>query len=91
MEERMTIDQVLAVTIDILEGIDVPMKKLETIGIPIQRAVGNLRLCIQAVQESRMPKPAEAAPETAELPEEKPAEAAFPEVECEEMIIEPGK
>ena len=79
MEERMTIDQVLEVTIGILEDIDVPMKKLNEIGVPIQRAIGNLQLCIQAVQDSRKPK-------------EEPAPFDKPdEEECEEIEINPAE
>lgn len=79
MEERMTIDQVLGVTIDILEGIDVPMKKLEAIGVPIQQAISNIRLCIQAVEDSRKPKE---EPGLSVVPCDEPDTD-----ECEEMEI----
>ena len=87
MEERMTIDQVLAVTIDILESIDVPMKKLDEIGVPIKKAVGNLRLCIQAVQESRaQQQQEEAKPELSVVPCDEPDVS-----ECEETEIRPAE
>lgn len=86
MEERMTIDQVLNITIDILEGIDVPMKKLEAIGVPIKQAIGNLYLCIQAMEESRAKQQAEAKPELSVVPCDEPDVS-----DCEETEIVPAE
>ena len=49
MEDRkLTINEVLEMTAGILEGIEVPMKHMETIGVPIANAIHNIRACIQA-------------------------------------------
>lgn len=50
----MTIKEVLEITINNLNGISVPRWLNEQIGIPIDNAVGNLKLCLEA-----MSKPAE--------------------------------
>ena len=53
MENQMTIDQVLRITINEMEGLKVPVGLMDEIGIPIARAISNIRLCIQAVEASR--------------------------------------
>ena len=47
-ENKMTIRQVLELTMGLLEGIEVPMKYMESIGGPIMNAIHNLGACIQA-------------------------------------------
>lgn len=53
MENQMTIDQVLKITVETLEGVKVPVKLIDDIGIPVARAIGNIRMCIKAVEDSR--------------------------------------
>lgn len=53
MENQMTIDQVLKITVETLEGLKVPVKLMDDIGIPVARAISNIRMCIQAVEASR--------------------------------------
>lgn len=58
MENRMTIEEVLKVTADMLEGIPVPVKYTRTIGEPVSAAVENLRECLKAIAEDRAAKDA---------------------------------
>ncbi len=53
MENQMTIDQVLKITVETLEGLKVPVSMIDEIGIPVARAIGNIRMCIEAVEASR--------------------------------------
>ena len=64
-ENKMTIRQVLEITMGLLEGIEVPMKYMESIGGPIMNAIHNLGACIQATDlaEAQNRKQAEAAEE----------------------------
>lgn len=71
MENQMTIDQVLKITVETLEGVKVPVKLMDDIGIPVARAISNIRMCIQAVEASR----AEAESKQAEEQEDGEADA----------------
>ena len=71
MENQMTIDQVLKITVETLEGVKVPVKLMDDIGIPVARAISNIRMCIQAVEASR----AEAENKQAEEQEDGNADA----------------
>ena len=52
MEERLTIKQVLIITLDMLRSIGtVPLEESEHIGVPISRAIRNLEECINAISE----------------------------------------
>ena len=65
MEDKMTIRQVMEITMGLLENIEVPMKYMESIGGPIMNAIHNLGACIQATDmaEAMARKQAEAAEE----------------------------
>lgn len=71
MENQMTIDQVLKITVETLEGLKVPVSMIDEISIPVARAIGNIRMCIKAVEASR----AEAESEQAEEQEDGEADA----------------
>ena len=51
MEQKYTVAEVLTMTIDYLESIAVPRKLNEQIGIPIDRAIDNLRKCVDAMKQ----------------------------------------
>ena len=53
MENQMTIDQVLKITVETLEGLKVPVSLIDEISIPVARAISNIRMCIEAVEASR--------------------------------------
>lgn len=59
----MTIDQVLDVTVEILNGIIIPIGMMESVGVPISHAVGNLKLCVDAIRKESAPKEEEEADE----------------------------
>jgi len=48
----MNIYEVLKITIDLLESIQVPVKYRETIAQSIANAAGNLRVCVEAMEEN---------------------------------------
>lgn len=72
--EQLTVNQVIGITIDLLGNIAVPRNLNEQIGIPIDRAISNLRVCLearmQAQQGTEEPDAAEGAEEPAETIEE---------------------
>jgi len=57
MEDKLTIEQVLGMTIQLLGDIRIPGSMIEDIGIPISRAMGNLTECIKALQTPPEPEP----------------------------------
>lgn len=78
MENQMTIDQVLKITVEMLEGLKVPVKLMNDIGIPVAGAIGNIRMCIEAYEASRAEaekKRAEAESEQAEEQDDGNADA----------------
>ena len=54
--ERMTIEDVLKITIDSLSRIEVPVSLAEKVGVEIARNVENLRQCVIAIGQSREEK-----------------------------------
>lgn len=50
MEEKMTVEQVLRLTVDQLRAISIPAELIDSIGIPVCRAIGNLKECIRAME-----------------------------------------
>ena len=52
MEETMTVKQVLEITVKILNEIEIPVSMMEKVGAPVMGAIGNLKQCIEAVEEA---------------------------------------
>jgi len=48
----MTVRDVLAMTVEQLRGITVPVDLVESIGIPVAAAVANLRMCIEGIDKA---------------------------------------
>ena len=83
---KMTCDQVIEITVNILNNIEVPVRLFDKIGTPIKSAIWNLEKCIgvmrsNATNESNTESPDEQRnmklddePEVAEEPEEEPME-----------------
>ena len=53
---KMTIEDVLKITIDSLSRIEVPVSLAEKVGVEIARNVENLRQCVIAIGQSREEK-----------------------------------
>ncbi len=53
MEEKMTIRQVLEITAEALGAIQVPVRLQEQIAEPIRRCIGNLQLCMEAMDRQK--------------------------------------
>ena len=72
--ETMTVKEVLEITIKNLEGIQVPVALLESIGVPIRQNANNLRECILAIDREEQAAAGYPEPgmEMIELPEEEP-------------------
>ena len=56
---KMTIEDVLKITIDSLSRIEVPVSLAEKVGVEIARNVENLRQCVIAIEQSKEVKPEE--------------------------------
>jgi hypothetical protein len=52
MEEKMTVHDALVATINLLGNISVPRSLNQLIGIPIDNAINNLRLCVGAIEKA---------------------------------------
>lgn len=48
----MTVRDVLVMTVEQLRVITVPVELVESIGIPVATAVGNLRMCIDGIDKA---------------------------------------
>ena len=72
MEQQMTIKQVLEITVSSLGNIAVPRALNQQIGLPIDQAIANLQLCIDALEknETEAKNKEEQELEVRELPEE---------------------
>lgn len=58
MEEQITVDRALEITIDILNKINVPIFMIEQIGVPIRHAVNNIAQCVEALRNNgKQPEP----------------------------------
>ena len=53
MEERMTVPEVIEVTVRLLGDIQIPVTMIEQVGAPIRAAVNNLNACLRAMAETR--------------------------------------
>jgi len=53
MENQITVEQALEITINMLKDINVPVSMLEQIGFPISRAIGNLAQCVEAIRRDQ--------------------------------------
>lgn len=72
-EKVMTVEEVINITIGILQPIQVPISVMESVGLPIYRAVNNLKECSRVLAAERertetpevsvQPIPAEEVPE----------------------------
>lgn len=60
-KQEMTVKDVLTDINKVLNGINVPMSMLESIGMPIARAIGGINVCINAIneEEQKQNKPEE--------------------------------
>ena len=51
-QESMSVEKVLEATARILNDIQVPVSMVETIGIPLCAAAGNLKACLDAIRSA---------------------------------------
>lgn len=51
----MDVLEVLGVTVDVLRGIQIPVELAEQVGRPVLGAIGNLRLCMNALSQQKTP------------------------------------
>lgn len=52
-EKVMTVEDVINITIGILQPIQVPISVMESVGLPIYRAVNNLKECSRVLAAER--------------------------------------
>ena len=51
-EQKLTVNEVLKLTVDQLRAISIPAELTESIGLPVLRAIRNLTECIRAMEEA---------------------------------------
>lgn len=56
-QEVIPVEQVLDITIQILQRIQVPIAQMDAVGMPIYQAVNNLRECIRAIMDAQKEVP----------------------------------
>lgn len=52
MNERLTVAQVLEITVNILSGIQIPVTLTQSVGGPVMAAVNNLQQCLNAMKQT---------------------------------------
>lgn len=55
-ENTMTLEDVIRITANNLRGIQIPVELSESIGIPILRSIGNLQMCLDAMEKKEEKK-----------------------------------
>ena len=82
-EQRLTVEQVVELTIRDLESVRVPMGLMDDIGVPVGRAIRNLKECLRvwaiSAQQQREAEQKAAEESKQSTTEEIPAEEA-PEI-----------
>jgi hypothetical protein len=53
METKMTVEDVLKLTVEQLRAIAVPIEQAESIGLPVMHAVRNLNECLRAMEAAK--------------------------------------
>lgn len=64
MENVLTVEDVLKVTIKMLESIKIPAVMVDEVGIPVARSIGNLNACLNALEQANKEKEDENGRET---------------------------
>jgi len=54
--EKLTIEEVLKITIKGMKEIEIPVTMVEKIGIPVSRAIHNLEECVIAIERDSKEK-----------------------------------
>lgn len=74
----MTVEQALIETVELLKNINVPVALIEQIGFPINGAISNIQLCLDAFEQERRNKadPVQDDPVEVEIEEVAPEAAA---------------
>lgn len=81
--QRMTVEEVIRVTIGNLESITIPVTLSEGVGVTVNGCIRNLKLCLGAMEQERAQQEAAAAAEQAEA-EAAPADGEAWEEETDE-------
>lgn len=50
METKLTVEEVLKLTVEQLRAVVVPVEQTESIGLPVMHAIRNLNECIRAME-----------------------------------------
>ena len=53
MENQITIEQAIRMTVNMLNGIQVPVSMAKQIGVPVQNAIENLEACLNALDKAK--------------------------------------
>ena len=56
-EKKMTIEEVLELTVRQLQAVNIPIGLIEQVGAPISIAVQNLNACLESIRKSEEEQP----------------------------------
>ena len=56
MEPKLTVKDVLKDVLNLLNDVKVPISEIETIGIPVGRAINGIKICIEAFERDDLEK-----------------------------------
>lgn len=63
METKMTVKDVLKDVMDTLNGISIPVSQLDSIGMPVARAINGIKACVDAMEKAEAEEAAKAEEE----------------------------
>lgn len=95
MDQTMTVEEVVRNTIGILNGIQVPAGLSSAIGVPVEQAIHNLNLCVDAWEREareaqvRAMEEAMAAQQAREAEKPEDGREELPEPGMEPIILRP--
>lgn len=52
MENKVTVKDVLEEVMETLNGISIPVSQIDDIGLPIARAIGGIKACVDAMEKA---------------------------------------
>ena len=68
MEKETTVKEVLIDVSDVLNKINIPISLVESIGIPVARAINGIKICIDAMDRQEKEEAAKNKPQDNEEP-----------------------
>lgn len=67
--KEITIEQLLRITVQQLNGIAVPIAQIDTVGLPIRQAINNINICLNAFEKVSQQKTQEESDDDIQIEE----------------------